>query len=64
MSSASPSIERGHGQRGQRGAASARFAIVLVVVAAVLAVVLHVADAYAHSRVEREVATQLQSELG
>ena len=52
------------GQRGERGAAGVRFAIVFVVVAAVLAVVFYGADAYAHRRVEREVATQLQSELG
>jgi hypothetical protein len=50
--------------RGQRGAAGARFAIVFVVVAAVLAVVFYGVDAYAHSRVERDVATQLQGELG
>jgi hypothetical protein len=50
--------------RGQRGAAGARFAIVFVVVAAVLAVVFYGADAYVHARVEREVATQLQGELG
>ena len=41
-----------------------RFAIVFVVVAAVLAAVFYGADAYAHRRVEREVATQLQPELG
>lgn len=51
-------------RRDQRGAAGARFAIVFVVVAAVLAVVFYGADAYVHSRVEREVATQLQGELG
>lgn len=50
--------------RGQRGAAGVRFAIVFVVVAAVLAVVFYSADAYAHGRVEREVASQLQRELG
>ena len=50
--------------RGQRGAAGVRFAVVVVVVAAVLAVVLYGADTYAHARVEREVATQLQGELG
>ncbi|GAB2597161.1 LmeA family phospholipid-binding protein [Microlunatus antarcticus] len=50
--------------RGQRGAAGVRFAIVFVVLAAVLAVAFYGVDAYAHSRVEREVATQLQSELG
>ncbi|RYZ27746.1 MAG: DUF2993 domain-containing protein, partial [Propionibacteriaceae bacterium] len=52
------------GGRGQRGAAGVRFAIVFVVLAAVLAVAFYGVDAYAHSRVEREVATQLQSELG
>ena len=51
-------------RRGQQGAAGVRFAIVFVVVAAVLAAVFYGVDAYAHSRVEREVATQLQSELG
>lgn len=50
--------------RGQRGAVGARFAIVVVVVAAVLAVAFFGADTYAHARVEREVATRLQSELG
>jgi hypothetical protein len=50
--------------RGQRGAAGVRFAIVLVIVAAVLAVVFYGGDAYAHGRVEREVATQLQTQLG
>ena len=54
----------GVADRGQRGAAGARFAIVFVVVAAVLAVVFYGVDAYAHSRVEREVSTQLQGELG
>jgi hypothetical protein len=51
-------------RRGQRGAAGVRFAIVFVVVAAVLAAVFYGVDAYAHTRVERAVATQLQSELG
>lgn len=51
-------------RRGQRGAAGVRFAIVFVIVAAVLAAVFYGADAYARNRVEREVATQLQSELG
>ncbi|GAA3579539.1 DUF2993 domain-containing protein [Microlunatus spumicola] len=50
--------------RGQRGAAGVRFAIVFVVVAAVLAGLFYGADAYAHGRVEREVAASLQSELG
>lgn len=51
-------------RRGERGAAGVRFAIVFVIVAAVLAVVFYGADAYVHGRVEREVATQLQGELG
>jgi Flp pilus assembly pilin Flp len=51
-------------RRDQRGAAGVRFAIVFVVVAAVLAAVFYGVDAYAHGRVEREVATQLQSQLG
>lgn len=49
---------------GERGAAGVRFAIVFVVVAAVLAVAFYGVDAYAHRRVEHEVATRLQSELG
>jgi len=54
------------GRRGsdQRGAAGVRFAIVFVVVAAVLAAVFYGADAYAHARVEREIASSLQGELG
>ncbi len=60
MSSALPVGPR----RGQRGAAGARFAIVFVIVAAVLAVAFYSADAYAHGRVEREVASSLQGELG
>jgi hypothetical protein len=51
-------------RRGERGAIGARFAIVVVVVAAVLAVAFYGVDAYAHARVEREVAAQLQTELG
>jgi Flp pilus assembly pilin Flp len=51
-------------RRDERGAAGVRFAIVFVVVAAVLAVVFYGVDAYAHARVERAVATQLQQELG
>lgn len=47
-----------------RGAVGARFAIVVVVVAAVLAVAFYGVDAYAHARVDREIATQLQTELG
>ena len=54
----------GAARRGQRGAAGVRFAIVFVVLAAVLAVVFYGVDAYAHTRVEREVAAQLQTELG
>jgi hypothetical protein len=54
----------GAGRRGRRGAAGVRFAIVFVVVAAVLAVVFYGVDAYAHRRVERAVATQLQTQLG
>lgn len=50
--------------RGQQGAGGVRFAIVFVVVAAVLAVVFYGVDAYVHHRVEGEVATQLQQELG
>ena len=45
-------------------AAGARFAIVFVVVAAVLAGLFYAGDAYAHGRVEREVASTLQGELG
>lgn len=41
-----------------------RLAIVFVIVAAVLAVVFYGADAYVHSRVERDVASRLQTELG
>jgi len=52
------------GPRGERGAAGARFAIVFVVVAAVLAGLFYAGDAYAHGRVEREVAATLQGELG
>ena len=48
----------------ERGAVGARFAIAFVVVAAVLAALFYGGDAYAHRRVEREVAAQLQSELG
>lgn len=51
-------------RRDERGAAGARFAIVVIVVAAVLAAAFFGVDAYAHRRVEREVATQLQSQLG
>lgn len=51
-------------RRDEGGAAGVRFAIVFVIVAAVLAVLFYGVDAYAHSRVEREVATQLQTELG
>ncbi|HEY0239867.1 MAG TPA: DUF2993 domain-containing protein [Friedmanniella sp.] len=51
-------------RRGERGAAGVRLAIVFVVVAAVLAAVFYGVDAYAHTRVERAVATQLQTELG
>lgn len=51
-------------RRDQRGAAGVRFAIVFVVVAAVLAVAFYGADAYAHARVQREVAAQLQGQLG
>ena len=51
-------------RRDERGALGARFAIVVVVVAAVLAVAFYGVDAYAHARVEREVAAQLQIELG
>lgn len=51
-------------RRDDRGAVGARFAIVFVIVAAVLAAVFYGGDAYAHSRVEREVAAQLQGELG
>ncbi len=50
--------------RGERGEAGARFAIVFVVVAAVLAGLFYGGDAYAHRRVEREVAASLQGELG
>ena len=50
--------------RDERGAVGARFAIVVIVVAAVLAVAFYGVDAYARSRVEREVAAQLQTELG
>ncbi len=53
-----------HGRRGERGAAGVRFAIVFVIVAAVLAVAFYGLDAYAHGRVEREVAARLQTELG
>lgn len=52
------------GRRGQRGAAGVRFALVFVVLAAVLAAAFFGVDAYVRSRVERAVATQLQSELG
>ena len=48
----------------ERGAAGVRFAIVFVLVAAVLAAVFYGADAYAHGRVQREAATQLQGDLG
>jgi hypothetical protein len=51
-------------RRDERGAAGVRFAMVFVVVAAVLAVVFYGVDTYGHARVEREVATQLQQELG
>ncbi|SEQ14312.1 LmeA family phospholipid-binding protein [Microlunatus flavus] len=51
-------------RRGERGAAGARFAIVFVVVAAVLAALFYGGDAYAHARVERDVAAQLQTGLG
>jgi hypothetical protein len=51
-------------RHGQRGAAGVRFAIVFVVVAAVLAALFYGVDAYVHGRVEREVASQLQRELG
>ena len=51
-------------RRNERGAAGVRFAIVFVVLAAVLAVAFYGVDAYAHTRVEREVAAQLQTELG
>jgi len=54
----------GASRRDQHGAAGVRFAIVFVVVAAVLAGLFYGADAYAHRRVEREVAASLQSELG
>jgi hypothetical protein len=50
-------------RRGERGASGARFAIVFVVVAAVLAVAFYGVDAYAHARVEREVAARLQTSL-
>jgi hypothetical protein len=50
--------------RDQRGSGGVRFAIVFVVVAAVLAAVFYGADAYAHARVEREVASSLQTRLG
>ena len=49
---------------GRRGTAGVRFAIVFVVVAAVLAVAFYGVDAYVHRRVESEVASQLQGELG
>lgn len=52
------------GRRTERGAVGAGFAIVVVVVAAVLAVAFYGLDAYAHARVEREVAAQLRTELG
>ena len=52
------------GRRTERGAVGARFAIAVVVVAAVLAVAFYGLDAYAHARVEREVAAQLRTELG
>ena len=51
-------------RRGDRGAAGVRFAIVFVIVAAVLAAVFYGVDAYTHGRVEREVAAQLQDQLG
>lgn len=51
-------------RHGERGAVGARFAIAVVVVAAVLAVAFYGVDAYAHARVEREVAARLQTELG
>lgn len=49
---------------GERGASGGTFAIVVVVVAAVLAGLFYGGDAYAHRRVEREVATTLQPQLG
>lgn len=55
---------RGRRARGERGAAGARFALVFVIVAAVLAAAFYLGDAYAHRRVEREVAAQLQTQLG
>ena len=54
----------GRPRRGERGAIGARVAIVVIVVAAVLAVAFYGVDAYADARVEREVAAQLQTELG
>ena len=51
----------GGARRDERGAAGVRFAIVFVVVAAVLAVAFYGLDAYAHTRVERAVATQLRA---
>jgi hypothetical protein len=51
-------------RRGERGAAGGRFAIVVVVVAAVLAALFYGGDAYAHRRVEQQVAATLQTQLG
>lgn len=51
-------------RRDEHGAGGVRFAMVFVVVAAVLAAGFYGLDAYAHGRVEREVAARLQTELG
>jgi hypothetical protein len=48
----------------ERGSAGVRGTIIFLVVAAVLAAALYGTDSYVHRRVEHELASRLQSELG